>query len=146
MTNMPFGGDGMPFSPERAKVVESPAMENTDHCLSKENPSGFEESQKSGAATNMVCHARNPEDTSPELANELLTVPKSSEGEEKEDLEESESGMAEMAKKHDGTGDDASLASGGEKAVFSSFMMSSETIVPPCHQTIGKQCQGNVFG
>jgi hypothetical protein len=58
-------------------------------------------------------------------------MPKSSAGEEKEDLEESESGMAEMAKKHDGAGDDASLASDGEKVAFSSFTMSSETTVPP---------------
>jgi hypothetical protein len=100
----------------------------------KKNPSGLEESQKSRAAANMARRARNPEDTSPGLANNLFTVPKSSAGGEKEDLEESESGMAEMAEKHDGSGDDASLASGGEKAAFSSFMMSSETTVPPCHQ------------
>jgi hypothetical protein len=78
MTNAPSGGDGMPFSPEIAKVVESLAMEDTDHHLSEKNPSGLEESLKSGAATNMACRARNPEDTSPGLANKLFTVPKSS--------------------------------------------------------------------
>jgi hypothetical protein len=60
MTNTPSGGYGMPFSPERAKVVEFPAMEDTDCCLSEKNPSGLEESQKSGATTNTVCGARNP--------------------------------------------------------------------------------------
>jgi hypothetical protein len=94
----------------------------------------LEESQKSGAAANTARRARNPEDTSPGSANNLFTVPKSSAGGEKEDLEESESGMAEMAEKHDGACDDVSLASGGEKATFSSFTMSSETTVPPCHQ------------
>jgi hypothetical protein len=74
-------------------------MEDTDCCLSKEIPSGLEESQKSGAAANMARRARNPEDTSPGSVNKLSTVPESTEGEEKEDLEESESGMAEMAKK-----------------------------------------------
>jgi hypothetical protein len=46
MKNAPSGGDGMPPSPERAKVVESTAKEDTDSCFSEKNPSGLEELQK----------------------------------------------------------------------------------------------------
>jgi hypothetical protein len=134
MKNAPSGGDGMPPSPERAKVVESTATEDTDSHFSEENLSGLEELQKSGTAANMVRHARNPENTFPGSVNKLPTVPASSEGEEKEDLEESESSMAIMADKRDGAGDDASLASVGETAAFSSFTKSQETTVPLCHQ------------
>jgi hypothetical protein len=38
MKNAPSGGDGMPPSPERAKVVESTAKEDTDSCFSEKNP------------------------------------------------------------------------------------------------------------
>jgi hypothetical protein len=99
MKNAPSGGDGMPPSAERAKVVESTATEDTDSRFSEENPSGLEELQKSGTAANMACHSRKTENTSPGSVNKLPTVPKSSEGEEKEHLEESESGMAIMANK-----------------------------------------------
>jgi hypothetical protein len=99
MKNAPSGGDGMPPSPERAKVVESTAKEDTDSCFSKKNPSGLEELQKSGTSANMAHHTRSPENTSPGSVNKLPTVPESSEGEEKEDLEESESSMAIMADK-----------------------------------------------
>jgi hypothetical protein len=78
---------------------------------------------------------RNPKNTSPGLVSQLPTVPECSKDEDKEDLEESESGMAKTAEKRDGAGDDASLASGGETAAFSSFTMTQETTVPPCHQT-----------
>jgi hypothetical protein len=131
MKKAPSGGDGMPSSPERAKVVESPTTEETDRHFSEKNPSGLEELQKSNTAH----RARKTENTSPESVNKLPTVPERSEDEDKEELEESESGMAEMAKKRDGTGDDASLASGGETAAFSSFTMAQETTVPPCHQS-----------
>jgi isochorismate hydrolase len=47
MKKAPSGGDGMPSSPERAKVVESTTTEDTDCHFSEENPSGLEESQKS---------------------------------------------------------------------------------------------------
>ncbi len=80
-----------------------------------------------------MCHARNPENTSPRSVNKLPTVPKTTEGEHKEDLEESEPGMAD---KQDDAGDDVSLASGGETTAFSSFMMSQKTAVAPCHQTV----------
>jgi hypothetical protein len=129
------GGDGTPSSPERAKVVESTTTEDTDHHFSEENPSGLEESQKSGTAANTARHARNPENTSPGPVSQLPTVPECSEDEDKEDLEESESGMVETAENRDGAGDDASLASGGETAAFSSFTMTQETTVPSCHQT-----------
>jgi hypothetical protein len=99
MKNAPSGGDGMPPSPERAKVVESTATEDSDSCFPEKNPSGLEELHKSGTTANTACRARNPENTSPGLVNKLPTVPKSSEGEEKEDLEESESSMAIMANK-----------------------------------------------
>jgi hypothetical protein len=99
MKNTPSGGDGLPPSPERAIVVESTATEDTDSHFSEKNPSRLEELQKSKTAANTVCHARNPEITSPGLVNKLPSVPKSSEGEEKEDLEESDSGMAIMANK-----------------------------------------------
>ncbi len=111
MKNTPSGGDGLPPSPERAIVVESTATEDTDSHFSEKNPSRLEELQKSKTAANTVCHARNPEITSPGLVNKLPSVPKSSEGEEKEDLEESDSGMAIMANKWDGDSDDMSLAS-----------------------------------
>jgi hypothetical protein len=135
MKKAPSGGDGTSSSPERAKVVESTTTEDTDRCFSEENPSGLEESQKSGTAANTARHARNPKNTSPGSVSQLPTVPERSKDEDKEDLEESESGMAETAKKRDGAGDDASLASGGETAAFSSFTMTQETTVPPCHQT-----------
>jgi hypothetical protein len=93
MKKAPSGGDGTPSSPERAKVVESPTTEETDHHFSEKNPSGLEESQKSNTAH----RARNPENTSPESVSKLPTVPEHSEDEDKEDLEESESGMAETA-------------------------------------------------
>jgi hypothetical protein len=96
MKNAPSGGDGTSSSPERAKVVESTATEdNTLSHFSKENPSGLEELQKSGTATNTARCTRNPENTSPGLVNKLPTVPKTTEGEDKEDLEESEPGMAD---------------------------------------------------
>ncbi len=133
MKNAPSGGDGTPSSPERAEVVESTATEDTVSHFSEKNLSGLKELQKSGTAANTACRTRNPENTSPGLVNKLPTVPETTEGEDKEDLEESEPGMAD---KRDGTGDDVSLASGGENAAFSFFMMSQETTVPPCHQTI----------
>jgi hypothetical protein len=132
----------MPSSPERAKVVESPTTEETDRHFSEKNPSGLEELQKSNTAH----HARKTENTSPESVNKLPTVPEHSEDEDKEELEESESGMAEMAKKRDGTGDDASLASGGETAAFSSFTMAQETTVPPLPSVKEKQRYGNISG
>jgi hypothetical protein len=132
MKNAPSGGDGTPSSPERAKVVESTATEDTVSHFSEENPSGLEELQKSGSA-NTARRARNPENTFPGSVNKLPTVPQTTEGEDKKDLEESKPGMAD---KRDGTGDDVSLASGGETVAFSSFTMSQETTVPPCHQTM----------
>jgi hypothetical protein len=135
MKKAPSGGDGTSSSPERAKVVESTTTEDTDRRFSEENPSGLEESQKSGTAANTARRARNPKNTSPGSVSQLPTVPERSKDEDKEDLEESESGMAETAEKRDGAGDDASLASGGETAAFSSFTMTQETTVPPCHQT-----------
>jgi hypothetical protein len=133
MKNAPSGGDGKPSSPERAKVVESTATEDTVSLFSEENPSGLEELQMSGTATNTARRARNPENTSPGLVNKLPTVPETTEGEDKEDLEESKPGIAD---KRDGVGDDMLLASGGETTAFSSFTMSQETTVPPCHQTM----------
>jgi hypothetical protein len=135
MKKAPSGGDGTSSSPERAKVVESTTTEDTDCRFSEENPSGLEESQKYGTATNTARRARNPKNTSPGSVSQLPTVPEHSKDEDKEDLEESESGMAEMAEKRDGACDDASLASGGETAAFSSFTMTQETTVPSCHQT-----------
>jgi hypothetical protein len=136
MKKAPSGGDGTSSSPERAKVVESTTTEDTDCRFSKENPSGLEESQKSRTAANTARHARNPKNTSPGSVSQLPTVPERSKDKDKEDLEESESGMAETAEKRDGAGDDASLASGGETAAFSSFTMTQETTVSPCHQTM----------
>jgi hypothetical protein len=72
MKNALYGGDGKPPSPERAKVVESTAREDTDSHFSEENPSGLEELQKSGTAANMACHARKPANTSPGSVNKLL--------------------------------------------------------------------------
>jgi hypothetical protein len=94
MKNAPSGGDGTPSSPERAKVVESTATEDTVSHFFEENPSGLEELQKSGTAANTSCRERNPENTSPGSVNKLPTVPETTEGEDKEDLEESEPGMA----------------------------------------------------
>jgi hypothetical protein len=50
MKNAPSGGDGTPSSPERAKVVEPTATEDTVSHFSEKNPSGLEELQKSGTA------------------------------------------------------------------------------------------------
>jgi hypothetical protein len=78
----------MPSSPERAKVVESTATEDTVSHFSEENPSGLEELQTSRTATNTARRARNPENTSPGLVKKLPTVPKTTEGEDKENMEE----------------------------------------------------------
>jgi hypothetical protein len=91
----PSGGDGMQSSPERAKVVEPTATEDTVSHFSDENPSGLQELQKSGTAANTAHRARNPENTSPGSVNKLSTVPETTEGEVKEDLEESKPGMDE---------------------------------------------------
>jgi hypothetical protein len=95
MKNAPSGGDGTSSFPERAKVVESTATEDTVSHFSEKNPSGLEELQKSGTAANTVRCARNPENTSPGLVTKLPTVPETTEGEDKEDLKESEPGMAD---------------------------------------------------
>lgn len=68
---MSSGGDGMPPPPERTKVVESTATEDSDSCFPEKNPSGLEELQKPGAPTHTVCHTRNPENTSQVSANKL---------------------------------------------------------------------------
>jgi hypothetical protein len=95
MKNAPSGGDGTSSSPERAKVVEPTATEDTVSHFLEEYPSGLEEMQKSGTVANIAHCARNPENTSPGLVNKLSRVPETTEGEVKEDLEESEPGMDE---------------------------------------------------
>jgi hypothetical protein len=61
----------------------------------------LEELQKSGTAANTARRTRNLH-VHARAHNNLPTVPESSEGEEKEDLEVSETGMAIIADKRDG--------------------------------------------
>jgi hypothetical protein len=125
MINASSGGDGTPPPPERAKVVESTATEDTECHFSKKNPSGLEDSQKPGAAANTACHTQNPENTSQGSINKLSLVPEGMEDDEEEDLEMTKVEMAKMAEKQDGADGDVSLASGGGEVMVPSLTMAS---------------------
>jgi hypothetical protein len=126
----------MPSPSDRTGVVASPATEDTDCHFSKKNWSGLEESSPSGATAN-VAWARNLEQTIPGSKYTLSTVPKGAEEEKKEeDLVDTESVVAKMAKKQDGAGDDVSLASVNDKEAESSLTKAVKKTGPPCHQSM----------
>jgi hypothetical protein len=137
MINASSGGDGMPSSPERVKVVEPATTEAADCRFPEKNLSGSEELEKLGVAKNKAASTGNNEITLHGSQDPLSTVPEGNADREIQDVEMSEPVEAETVGTQDDADDDVSLAAGHDNTTQLSLSQAVEEQGPPCYQPSG---------
>jgi hypothetical protein len=137
MINASSGGDGMPSSPERVKVVEPATTEAADCRFPEKNLSGSEELEKLRVAKNKAASTGNNKITLHGLQDPLSTVPKGNADREIQDVEMSKPVEAETVGTQDDADDDVSLAAGHDNMMQLSLSQAVEERGPPCYQPSG---------